>query len=270
MRAPYDNRPIGIFDSGVGGLTVLKEIIKELPSEHIIYLGDTARVPYGTRSQEIVMKYSFENTRFLLSKGIKILIVACNTSSSISLPALEKNFPVPVVGVVAPGARAAVYKSTIKKIAVIGTEATIKSNSYKKVIKSIDSSVRVKGIACPLFVPLVEEGWFTGDIVTLTAEKYLSPIKTSGADVLILGCTHYPMIKKVIADVVKIPLIDSATETAQEVKRILEEKKMRRRNNVKSKRGFFVTDAKEKFIHIGEKFLSHPISNISRINIDTL
>ena len=270
MRAPSDKKPIGIFDSGVGGLTVLKEIIKELPSEHTIYLGDTARVPYGTRSQEIVIKYSFENTRFLVSKGIKILVVACNTSSSVSLPALVKNFPVPVVGVVVPGARAAVYKSKMKKIAVIGTETTIKSNSYKKAIKSIDSSVTVKGIACPLFVPLVEEGWFTGDIVTLTAEKYLSPLKKSGADVLILGCTHYPMIKKVIADVVKIPLIDSATETAREVKRILEEKKMLRRNSGKARREFFVTDTKEKFIHIGEKFLAQRILNISGINIDTL
>lgn len=283
LKEQFDNRPIGIFDSGVGGLTVLKEIIKKLPAENTLYVGDTARVPYGTRSPETVMKYSFENANFLMSKGIKILVVACNTASSISLPALAENFPVPVVGVVMPGAKAAVARSRAKKIAVIGTETTIKSSSYKKAIKSIDKSVDVKGIPCPLFVPLVEEGWLKGDVVELTASKYLSPLKKYGADVLILGCTHYPMIKNVIKntvnpaprvkkqgvkrDGINITLIDSAAETAGEVSRILEERKMLRNNGSKPRREFFVTDAPQKFIRIGEKFLGHRIANISKITI---
>jgi len=260
-------KPIGIFDSGVGGLTVLKEIIKELPGENTIYLGDTARVPYGIRSSEIVTKYSFENAKFLMSKGIKILVVACNTSSSVSLHSLRKNLPVPVVGVVEPGAKAAVVKSKIKKIAVIGTETTINSNSYKRAIKSIDGFTKVVGIACPLFVPLVEEGWLKGDIVTLTAKKYLSSLKKYGVDVLVLGCTHYPMIKDVIVNVAKIPLIDSAVETAKEVHRILEERKLLRHKRGKPRREFFVTDAPEKFVHIGKNFLGQSISKITKVNI---
>lgn len=262
-------KPIGIFDSGVGGLTVLKAIIKELPEENTVYLGDTARVPYGIRSSEIVTRYSFENAGFLMSKGIKILVVACNTSSSVSLHSLSKNFSVPVIGVIKPGARAAVAKTKTKKISVIGTETTIKSNSYKKAIKSIDNSADVISIACPLFVPLVEEGWLNGDIVALTAEKYLSPIKGYGADILVLGCTHYPMIKDVIADVVKIPLIDSAVETAKEVRRILENIKMLGHNSRSPLREFFVTDAPKKFVNIGKKFLGYQIQEISRINIGT-
>lgn len=267
MKAPSNKRPIGIFDSGVGGLTVLKEIIKELPSENIIYLGDTARVPYGTRSPELVTKYSLENARFLMSKEIKILVVACNTSSSISLPSLVKNSSVPVIGVVEPGARAAVARSRTRKIVVIGTETTISSSSYTKAIKSIDSSIEVIGIACPLFVPLVEEGWTKGDIITLTAKKYLSPLKRYNADTLVLGCTHYPIIKDIIAHVTKINLIDSAVETAREVRRILEDKKILRQNSGRPGRKFYVTDAPEKFIRIGEKFLGLPISNIKKVDI---
>jgi len=280
LKAPSDKRPIGIFDSGVGGLTVLKEIIKELPSENTIYLGDTARVPYGTRSPKLVTRYSLENARFLISKGIKFLVVACNTSTSISLPSLVKASPVPVIGVVEPGARAAVVRSKTKKIAVIGTETTINSSSYTKAIKSIDSSIEVIGIACPLFVPLVEEGWIRGDIVTLTAKKYLSPLKNFNADTLILGCTHYPIIKDVIADAVypvrnriskgvKISLIDSAVETARETRHILEDKKILRQNSGRPRREFYVTDAPERFVRIGENFLGLPISNIKKVNIDT-
>jgi glutamate racemase len=262
-----DKRPIGVFDSGVGGLTVLKEIIKQLPSENIIYLGDTARVPYGIRSPETVMKYSFENARFLLSQKIKILVIACNTSSSISLSALEKSLQIPVVGVITPGAKAAIAQSKRKKIAVIGTETTINSKSYKKAIKSIDKTYDVIGMACPLFVPLIEEGWHGGDVTNLIAKKYLSPIKKYGADVLILGCTHYPLIKKAISDVTNISLIDSAAETAKAVKHTLKEMQILKRNASITKRKYFVTDSKEKFIQIGERFLGHPISNISKVNI---
>ncbi len=264
-----NERPIGIFDSGIGGLTVLKEIIREMPEENIIYLGDTARVPYGIRSPEVVTGYSFENTKFLMSKGIKLLVVACNTSSSVSLTALMENFSIPIVGVVEPGARAAVAQTGIKKIAVIGTEATIRSRSYTKVIKSMDDSIEVSEIACPLFVPLVEEGWLEGEVVTLAAKKYLSSLKNNGVGTLVLGCTHYPMIKGVIDSVVgqKITLIDSAVETAKEVHRVLESNKLLRLNGGELQREFFVSDSPEKFIQTGENFLGHKILHISKIDL---
>src|SRR4030042_3951049 len=190
------NRPIGVFDSGIGGLTVLKEIVKEMPSEDTIYLGDTARVPYGIRSPEIVTRYSLENTKFLFSKDIEILVVACNTASSISLDAIKNSVSIPVIGVIEPGAKAAVRATSNKKIGVIGTEATVKSNSYTKAIKGIDRSIEVFSCSCPLFVPLVEEGWTEGEIASLTAKRYLDGLKGKGIDTLVLGCTHYPLLKK--------------------------------------------------------------------------
>jgi len=262
-----DERPIGIFDSGVGGLTVMKEVMKHLPWENILYLGDTARVPYGARSAETVSRYSIENAEFLSSKGIKALVVACNTSSSISLEMLRKEFPIPVIGVVEPGARAAVKKAGSNKVAVIGTETTINSGSYKRAIQAIDRSVEVTGVACPLFVPLIEEGWLDGEIVYLTARKYLASVIDDAADVLVLGCTHYPMLKKVIGEVVGIPLIDSAVETAIEVRNILGEKGLLRRKGSMPVMEFFVTDYPEKFISTGGKFLEHPIERISKIHL---
>lgn len=267
MQKVSDELPVGIFDSGVGGLTVMKEIIELLPGENIIYFGDTARVPYGTRSREIVTKYSMENTEFLMSKGIKALVVACNTASSISLPLLRREFSVPVIGVVEPGARAAAAGTKLKKVAVIGTEATINSRSYEEAIKAIDSSVEVSGIACPLFVPLIEEGWLNGEIVKLTAEKYLSSLRYNCVDSIVLGCTHYPMIKDVIKDVSGVPLIDSAVETAKEVKRVLEEKGMLRQSGEEGSREFYVTDFPEKFSSVGENFLGHEILNISKVDL---
>ncbi|RJQ54736.1 MAG: glutamate racemase [Nitrospiraceae bacterium] len=259
--------PIGVFDSGVGGLTVMREIMRQLPEENILYLGDTARVPYGTRSPETVVKYSVENTEFLMSRGIKLLVVACNTSSSVSLDILKDKFPVPVIGVVEPGARAAVANTRLKKVAVIGTETTIKSGSYEKAIKALDGSIKVSGVACPLFVPLIEEGWLEGEVVTLTAEKYLEPLKHNGADTLVLGCTHYPMIKGVIERVAKIPLIDSAIETAKEVRRALGAADMLRQDSTDGVKEFFVTDATEKFVRTGERFFGHRIINISKISL---
>lgn len=246
----------------------MKEIIKQLPSEHILYFGDTARVPYGGRSPETVMRYSLENTDFLISKGIKVLVVACNTSSAISLKALREKFPVPVIGVVEPGARAAVHKTKLKSVAVIGTETTINSRSYDLAIKALDSSIEVSGYACPLFVPLIEEGWLEGEVVTLTARKYLSSINHDRVDALVLGCTHYPMIKDVISDVVSIPLIDSAVETAKEVKHVLEENNMLRSGDSPALRHFFVTDSPEKFGAVGKRFFGHEIENITKISLE--
>jgi glutamate racemase len=259
--------PIGVFDSGVGGLTVVKEIISLLPEESIIYLGDTARVPYGIRSSETVMRYSHECAQFLISRDIKLLVVACNTSSSISLGFLKEQLPVPVVGVIEPGARAVARTTRIKKVAVIGTEATINSGSYNSAIKSIDDSIEVVAIACPLFVPLVEEGWLEGEVVRLTAERYLSAIRSDGADALVLGCTHYPLIKRIIGGVTGIQLIDSAIETSREVRDILTRHAILRKGGKTPVREFFVTDSPEKFMNTGEKFLGQKITDIMMIDI---
>jgi glutamate racemase len=258
-------RPIGIFDSGVGGLTVVKEIMKALPRESIIYLGDTARVPYGIRSPETVLRYSRENARFLISEGIKLLVIACNTSSSVSLQHLRQSLDVPVIGVIEPGARAAVAKTKNGRIAVIGTETTIRSNAYEQAIKAINGSVEVRGIACPLFVPLIEEGWIDGEVIRLVAERYLSPLKYDNFDTLVLGCTHYPIIKHVIAETVEAGLIDSAIETAREVKKVLEANDMLNRSGGQPSRRFFVTDAPEKFREMGRRFLGHELTSVSKI-----
>jgi len=266
MNITKKNRPIGVFDSGIGGLTVLKEIIKELPAESTIYLGDTARVPYGIRSPETVIRYSFENTRFLSTKDIKLLVVACNTASSVSLDAIKSRTSVPVIGVIEPGAKAAVKATRNKKIGVIGTEATVKSSSYTKAIRAIDGDVEVFGLACPLFVPLVEEGWTEGTIATMIAEKYLCDIKGKGIDTVVLGCTHYPLLKKVINDVVKgVKLIDSAIETSREIKTILEALDLKNEEKGVQSREFYVTDSPERFLKVGEQFLGQKIEHIEKI-----
>ncbi len=260
-------RSIGVFDSGIGGLTVLKEIIKEMPFESTIYLGDTARVPYGIRSPETVMRYSFENTRFLSSKDIKLLVIACNTASSISLVSIKTSIPIPVIGVIEPGARAAVRATRNKKIGIIGTEATIQSGSYKKSIEAIDGGVDVFSFPCPLFVPLVEEGWSEGTIATLVAEKYLTVVKDKGIDTLVLGCTHYPLLKGVISNVMGegINLIDSAVEVAKEIKTTLEMNNMQRENKSRPLREFYVTDSPERFVKVSERFLEQKIEHIELI-----
>lgn len=267
MSSDIKNRPIGIFDSGVGGLTVLKEILRVLPDENTIYLGDTARVPYGIRSPETVIRYSFENTKFLSSKDIKILVVACNTASSVSLDAVKSRVSIPVVGVIEPGAKAAARASRSKKIGVIGTEATIRSNAYTKAIKGIDESIEVIGLSCPLFVPLVEEGWTDGDVAALIAEKYLTDLQERDVDTVVLGCTHYPLLKKVIAEVMgaEVQLIDSAIETSQEIRVILEDLGMSRDRKSLSFREFYVTDSPERFLKVGEKFLGQQIDHIEKI-----
>lgn len=267
MSIDKRNKPIGVFDSGIGGLTVLKEIIKELPGEDIIYLGDTARVPYGIRSAETVIKYSFENTKFLCSRDIKLLVVACNTASSVSLDAIKSSISIPVIGVIEPGAKAAVRATQNKKVGVIGTEATVKSSSYTKAIKAIDESVEVFGLACPLFVPLVEEGWTEGNIATLIARQYLDGIRDKGIDTIVLGCTHYPLLKKVIADVMGegVTLIDSAVETSREIKIILEMLDLKKDESDTLSREFYVTDSPERFLKVGENFLGQKIQYIEKV-----
>jgi len=272
VKRDKKNRPIGVFDSGIGGLTVLKEIINELPDEDTVYLGDTARVPYGIRSPETVIRYSLENARFLFSKDIKLLVIACNTSSSISLDTIKNSIPIPSIGVIEPGAKAAVQATRNKKIGVIGTEATIRSNSYTKAIKAIDENIDVFGLSCPLFVPLVEEGWTKGDIVTMVAKRYFEEIryKEKEIDTLVLGCTHYPLLKKVIAGIMgeEVKLIDSGVETAHEIKTLLKSVGLNREKKGIPLREFYVTDSPERFLKVGEKFLGQKIEHIEVIKLE--
>lgn len=250
-------KAIGIFDSGIGGLTVLKEIVAALPYEHTIYLGDTARVPYGIRSAETVTRYSFENTRFLISQDIKLLVVACNTATAISLDAIQQAFSLPVIGVLQPGAQAAVAATKSKRVGIIGTEATIGSGAYERAIKKLNDDIDVVSLACPLFVPLVEEGWTDNDAAELIAEKYLAHFRGSGIDTLVLGCTHYPLLRSVIRAVVgaEITLIDSATETAKKVAEVVDTLKWRRTGSEPAIRKFYVTDTPTRFEKIGKLFL---------------
>jgi glutamate racemase len=262
------NRPIGIFDSGVGGLTVVKQIFKRLPNESIIYLGDTARVPYGTKSPETIKKYSVENSDFLLKHNVKLIVVACNTASSTSMEELIKHVRVPVVGVIKPGARKAVEVTRNNKIGVIGTYTTIRSKAYVKEIKNISPQIDVVSKPCPLFVPLVEEGWLREKATFAIAEKYLASLRNKGIDTLVLGCTHYPLLKQVIAKVMgkKVKIIDSASSVADEVYTILMSMGELSKGNKKPRHKFFATDAVEHFVRIGEKFLGTKINKAERAN----
>ncbi len=221
-----NNAPIGVFDSGVGGLTVVKEIMEQLPGEAMIYFGDTARVPYGSKSEETVVRYSAQIIRFLLAKGAKTIVIACNTASAVALEKMKQEFEVPILGVVKPGAKAAAEVTRNGKIGVIGTEATIRSGIYNEFLRKTDPHVTVYGKACPLFVPLAEEGWVGEDEITeQVARRYLSGLTAKEIDTLVLGCTHYPLLRSVIQKVVgdKVQLVNPAVETARELKYLLEE-----------------------------------------------
>ena len=230
-----NNNPIGVFDSGLGGLTVVKELIRQLPHESIVYYGDTARVPYGTKSRESIIRFSHENTRILLERNVKMVVVACNTSSSYALVQLRKHFRLPIVGVIDPGARKAAEVTRNRKVGVIATPATVNSRSYAKAIFRYDRAIQVSSQACPLFVPLVEEGWLRNPVTTAVAREYLKPLQKTGVDTLVLGCTHYPLLKSVLKDVMgaKVALIDSATEVAAEVKRVLQDRQLLRPSAVR-------------------------------------
>jgi len=255
------NKAIGIFDSGVGGLTVFKEIEKLLPNEDIIYFGDTARVPYGNKSKSTIIKFSTENILFLLKKKVKIIVIACNTASSLALDSLTGIFSVPLIGVVEAGATKALKVSRNKKIAVVGTRSTINSKSYEKAILKNDKSAKIYSKACPLFVPLVEEGILKGKTTQNIVEMYLKNLKSTGADVIILGCTHYPLLKKQIASFLKgIYIVDSATEVALHAKEILARSNLLRSSKGKTgKREFYVSDEPKAFMRLARLFLKRKI-----------
>jgi glutamate racemase len=257
---------IGIFDSGIGGLTVLHGLARLLPHERLIYLGDTARGPYGTKSAETVTKYAFENTDFLLDKGIKLLVVACNSASAVALHALTARYSLPVVGVVEPGARAAAARTVNGKVGVIGTEATISSGAYTRALRAIRPDLEVYTRACPMFVPLAEEGWVDNDIARDTVALYLTSLAASGIDTLILGCTHYPLLADTIGRFLgpAVGLVDSAAATAEVVRARLEGEGLARATGEGSA-SFFVTDVPERFIRVGERFLGEQVASAVRI-----
>ncbi len=261
MNHQMKNRPIGVFDSGLGGLTVVKELIKQLPGEDIVYYGDTARVPYGTKSKESIIRFSVENAAILLKFGVKMIVVACNSSSSYALTTLRKNFSVPIVGVIGPGARKAVEVTRNKKVGVIATSATVRSQSYVKAIRRRDPSVRVFSQPCPLFVPIVEEGWGQKKIAFDIAREYLAPLKERGIDVLILGCTHYPLLAGTLQRAVgrDVVLIDSAQEVALEVKRTLDQTRTSRLASRRARHQFLISDRPQEFERLAKNFLGHEI-----------
>ena len=264
-----DNRPIGVFDSGLGGLTVAKAIKEKLPNENIVYLGDTARVPYGNKSTLLVTGYATQITNFLLGENAKLIVVACNTASALALPALQSKFLVPILGVIIPGSQAAVHATRNKHVGVIGTTATINSNAYALALREIESSIQITTQACPLFVPLVEEGWLNGPVPSEITASYLKNINMKNVDTLILGCTHYPLLKPMIQDIVNdnTVLIDSAETVAEEVAIILIEKKMSADSSNKGLLKCFVTDSPIQFENIAKRFLGYSLNNVQTVQI---
>lgn len=258
------DKPIGVFDSGIGGLTVLKEIRHHLPGESLIYFGDEARFPYGIKSAETVVRFSNEIADYLVRLDIKMLVVACNTATACALGNLRERLPIPVIGVLMPGAYAAARATVTGRVGVIGTQGTVNSGVYARLIRNIRPGTEVFAKACPLFVPLVEEGRLTGEITRLVAQEYLAPLKAEDIDTLVLGCTHYPLLKKTIGEVMGpgVRLIDSAHETAQEVRRVLDKQDMASGSAGPASVRYFVTDAPERFKTIGESFLEYGIEKV--------
>ncbi len=267
MQANPEN-PIGVFDSGIGGLTVVNALSEGLPHENIIYFGDTARVPYGVKSVKTISLYAQQITRFLLSQEVKLLIVACNTMSSVAYDVITDLSPVPVFDVVDAGARCAAAETNNKRVGVIGTPATIGSDAYPKAINQYDPEIRVFSQPCPLFVPLVEEGWLDHQVTRLTAEEYLRPVVAFGIDTLVLGCTHYPLLKPLLRDVLGdgITLVDSAQSMAEQTAQLLKREDLLREHQGPPEYRFFVTDLPIKFQEIGERFLGRTLPNVELVN----
>lgn len=263
-------RPIGIIDSGVGGLTVMQEITKQLPRENLIYLGDIARCPYGSRTKKEIKRFTCEMVNFLLEKNIKLLVIACNTATAHTLNELEKSLDIPVMGVIQPGSRTAIKHSEDQNIAVIGTESTIRSQRYVYELKKINPNVRVSSVACPTFVPMIEKGAFEGPKVEREIHRKLYKIKKQNIDTLILGCTHYPLIKDAIQNELgtQIKIVSSGEETAREVSAILKLNNLTNLNNSKPHFQFYTTGDSELFIELTERLFEFYIDDIKAINIE--
>lgn len=267
-----DNRPIGVFDSGLGGLTVLKEIINLLPGESAVYFGDSGRAPYGTKSKETVLKYTFQNMRFLMNHDIKMVVIACNTMSAYGFRQVAKSFDIPIVEVIQPGAVTGARETKNKKLGIIGTPATISSGAYETAVNAIDGSIKTFSKACPLFVPLAEEGreWWENDIALGIAREYLVPMKQSGVDTLILGCTHYPLLQNTISRVMgeDVKLVSSALEMAKVVKNTIEAGNMQRDTQLKPVYRYYTSDSVEKFEPLCSTIVGMKITSAERVDIE--
>jgi glutamate racemase len=261
--------PIGVFDSGVGGLTVFAAVKSKLPNESIVYLGDTARVPYGTKSDETVVRYALEDAHFLGERGVKAIVVACNTASAVALPAIREHCSVPVVGVVEPGAMAALEVTRRGAVGVVGTQTTILSNAYGRMLKSLDPNVGVVSMPCPLFVPLVEEGWLGGEIAQAIASEYLSDMRSEGIDALILGCTHYPLLKSTIGQIMGkgVKLIDSGEAAANTLAELLRVEGLLSEAAQPEPDKIYVTDVPQRFESIASRFLGGELPKVRRVDL---
>lgn len=264
-----DLRPIGIFDSGVGGLTVFSAIASLLPHESLLYLGDTARVPYGTKSHDTVERYARGCARLLLDRDIKLLVVACNTASAYAVHTLQRELPIPVLGVIEPGARAAVKRSATRRIGVIGTAGTVASRAYNRAITALASDAQIISKPCPLFVPLVEEGWTHGAVPRAVASEYLTELIQQQIDTLVLGCTHYPLLAQTIQHAVgeAISLVDSAAETAEAVKGLLREEQLQAEAQPDLPHQFLVTDAPDLFAKVAKRFLLTELDHVEWVDV---
>lgn len=266
-------QPIGVFDSGVGGLTVVRELRRRLPAEAILYFGDTARVPYGSKSPATVCRYASEATSFLLARGAKMIIVACNTATAHAVDMLRARLSVPVLGVIEPGARAAVRATRARRVGVLGTAGTIASGAYERELHRLMPGVEVLGQPCPLFVPLVEEGWTDHPATRLVAEEYLEPVRRFGADVVILGCTHYPLLRRVIAAQLGdgVTLVDSAEETVADAERVLAEAQLLRQADgpvAEPQHHFYVSDSPERFLEVACNFVGDLAGTVELVDVD--
>lgn len=259
--------PIGVFDSGIGGLTVVRELMRRLPRESLIYVGDTARVPYGPKSPETVSRYALQIGQWLVDQGAKAVVIACNTATAHALPLLTASLSVPVIGVIEPGARAAARASSGQPIGVIGTAGTIASGAYERAIHNVDPLAVVRAVPCPLFVPLVEEGWLDHPATHLIVEQYLSPLRESHVATLVLGCTHYPLIADAIQRAVgdNVQLIDSAAETGNETMRVLADANLLSESGEPSTLRFVASDAPDRFLMLGRRFLGDVIDHVDHV-----
>lgn len=265
-----DNRPIGVFDSGLGGLTVLSEVMKLLPGESVVYFGDNGRAPYGTKSEETIIKYTLQDIRFLLNQDIKMIVIACNTASAYGFIAANRGFDIPIVEVITPGSLAAIAATKNQKIGVIGTAMTVKSGIYEKTITKLKESIDIYSKACPLFVSLAEEGWWDNEISEMIAKEYLKDLKEESVDTLVMGCTHYPLLQNTIRKVMgeNVNLVNSALEVAKVVKGILDEKNIHRDPEIKPVYRYYTSDSVEKFETLGSAFLKNTICSAEKVDIE--
>lgn len=258
------SHPIGIFDSGLGGLTVAKEILSSFPNESIVYFGDTARLPYGTKSRETIIRYSKENANFLQKHNVKMIVIACNTATAFALESLREELSIPVIGVIKPGAKKAVGSTVTGKIGVIATKATVSSNAYESEILALLPSAKVVQVACPLFVPFVEEGLLTHPAMKLLVEDYLSPLKDAEVDTVLLGCTHYPLLLDLLSEFFgeKVRIVDSATTCAKHVGELLLREEIAASQECVQAHQYFVSDAPSDFLRLGHLFLGMDIADV--------